>query len=584
MRAKSGYMVTIRHSRAGSRAVALLALCVWMLLVPLWAKPSVQVDPADIVQGKAFRLILRDDSHHQGVPDLTPLERDFSIHGTEQSASVTVINNQIQSETSWIIYLSTQKSGQLTIPALTIDGEQTDPLVIHVQKSQTAVPASPAPTTAPAVSPPKPGLPQNSKEDVLLQVEVDLKKPYLNQQVIYTVRLFNARRLVDVEFQAPQAQDALMFPLGDSRRYQLTEQGKHYAVEEQHFALFPLKSGSLTVTPPQFSALIYDGFPQRIRPQADSIQLQVQPVPAGSTVARWLPAKAVKLEEEYDTDSKTLEEGDTLTREITLKALGMTAELLPEYPFASTADFNVYHDKPVPKNYLQAGEVLGTLTLKVTYVFNTAGTIHIPAFSVPWFNTQNHQWEEAKLPARTLQIKPATAAAAPISSDMTAKPAAGGITARLPAAEAGKQSERLWLLRSGWFWGGGLVVGLLLAAMLLWRRYSGRLPLLATRRELEQGLRRACKKNEARQAADYFLRWAQMHWPQAHPLNVTQAAALSGDQALIQQSTLLSQALYEPRRPHWLGHDFWAAFQHYCAKKARPRASRASALPPIHPD
>ena len=50
----------------------------------LWAKVTVEVDSPQVTQGQPFRLIITNDSYSQSIPDITPLQQDFIISGSEQ--------------------------------------------------------------------------------------------------------------------------------------------------------------------------------------------------------------------------------------------------------------------------------------------------------------------------------------------------------------------------------------------------------------------------------------------------------------------------------------------------------------------
>ena len=549
----------------------------------LWAKVTVEVDSPQVTQGQPFRLIITNDSYSQSIPDITPLQQDFIISGSEQSTSVTAINNKIQSETRWIIYLETNKIGKLVIPSLNIGGQLTKEIPITVSPATANGNTSPTP---PTFSPRKktksiPQSPSDISEDVMLTAEVDLKKPYLNQQVLYTMRLLNSRRLVDVEFVPPTVKDALMFPLGDSNRYEISEQGKRYAVEEQRYAVFPLKSGAITITPPKFSALIYDGFPQRIRPEAPTITLNVKPVPAKTSIADWLPAINVEMEEEYDKQTGRLFVGDTLTREITIKALGITSELLPEYSFSAPSGVNVYSEKPERKNYLQNNEVLGTATFKLTYLFNEPGSVTLPAFQVQWFNTKTGKMESVQLPERRINI--------------IGKPGGAPVKASPPSPEVIKDLNAIaekYLVKkkpsvfTPWFVITSVLIILallLISGILYWFWQRKTSTLLPTRNELEQSLKKACLKNDAHKARDYFIQWAQTRWPHAHPLNLSDVGKLTADKVLMTQVSRLSKAIYEPKQVTWSGQEFWQAFDNYRRKKGNSKNGSNSPLPPINP-
>lgn len=74
------------------------------------AEIQVQVDPSQVSMDESFKLILTQDNlQNGGVPDLTPLQNEFVILGTERRMNYSIINGQTQSSSEWTITLKAQK-------------------------------------------------------------------------------------------------------------------------------------------------------------------------------------------------------------------------------------------------------------------------------------------------------------------------------------------------------------------------------------------------------------------------------------------------------------------------------------------
>lgn len=78
-----------------------------------------------------------DGDEADSVPDLTPLQEDFNIDGTERSMNYTVINGQAHSLSQWIILVTPKKTGVVEIPALQVGSEKTQPATIEVSQEST---------------------------------------------------------------------------------------------------------------------------------------------------------------------------------------------------------------------------------------------------------------------------------------------------------------------------------------------------------------------------------------------------------------------------------------------------------------
>lgn len=530
------------------------------------AEVQIQVDPAEISQGEPFRLLLTQPSLQSanGIPDLTPLRKDFTILGTERSVNYSVINGQTQASSTWVITLKARKVGPVTIPAIRMGNDHSSPLTINVSALDTSI--------------------QNTNndqqlQDIFLTTEVNEKKPYLNQQITYKVRLYNSKQLLDASYQGPKVENALLIPLGNDKRYQTQKNNVTYLVEEQSYAIFPQKSGPLTITSPVFTALVYGFDPQRIKARSKDITLNVQPIPTQFSGQTWIPAKQIKLSDTYENPGQTIEQGSTLVRTITLEGIGIPAQLLPSLHFADSDAFNVYPEKGKERNQVDQGEIVSRSELKVTYLFNKSGKVVIPELKLPWFNTVTGKEEIAVLDPRTINVNPSnvatTNASKPIQDTALASPANPATTETIAASTA----------TNNWAW---IIAALFALAWLLtlglwaWQKRS-HVPGKGAYKRALQALHDACHQNNPQFCRDALLKWANLHWPDAPILNLVDLMRLSTDMQFKKQVQILSQALYqESEKATWHGDELWRSVHNLKQAYTAPK-NKASSLPPMNP-
>lgn len=542
----------------------LIIICLWQNLA--WAKIATQVEPSSIRMGETFRLTITIKAPQaDSVPNLIPLQENFTIVGTERSMAYSIVNGQKSSVNQWIILLTPQKTGTLLIPALQVGQEQTTASSIEVTgDTQTVTPNT-----------------KNNKNDVDSTAEISLKtetKPealYINQQAIYSVKLYNSQRLLDAEYIPPQVDDALLIPLGDTQHSQTILNNRGYTIEEQLYAIFPQKSGTLTINPPVFNAMVFDVVPRRMKIAGKTSTLEVKPIPPNYQGKSWLPAKQVALTEIYDQSESTMIEGSTLIRTVTLQASGLPAQLLPILNFDSTSQYNCYPEKPELKNTARHQDVIGRSDTKITYLLNKAGKINIPALQIHWFNTDTNKEEIATLPARTIEIKPK------IDSPQQPKT----VTPNLAPAEVPANTPSIAVSTSdnlAWWIAGGFALAWLTTLGLWWLRKNT--PRTSSNKKTAlKALRSACKTNNPTQAQSELLKWAALQWPNNPPLNLNHLAKMIHDSPLKKQLSLLSQALYGQETPaEWQGELLWRSITRYLRKKPT-RKSKESGLPPINP-
>lgn len=543
-----------------------ISLILFLLIIGFGAQAqlSLEFDKKKISRGEVFRLtLISDDLPVPEMPDLTPLQQDFNIVGTERRVNYTVINGQSQSHNEWIMMLMPKHAGILNIPIIHLGQQHTQVETIEVSENNV-----------------KNSQFSKSPQGTKLLAEVSETTPYINQQVIYTVKLSNKQHLYDADYQEPHVKDALLIPLGDSRRYQNNEQGVLYAVEEQHYAIFPQKSGDLTIQPPRFNALTYERIPQKISLTAKPIKLHIKSIPTQQQGKIWLPAKNVLLSENYERQQTSLPQGTTLVRTITVEAVGIAAQLIPLLDFKNQAQFNIYPQKPHEKTFFRSPDLMGISTVKLTYLFNQPGPVTIPELQLPWFNTATGQSNIARLPARHFTITPPTASGPSLNSPSTlSHPQKTGstVTGQSPSSSVG--SEHLpnnigWLLAA-------VFAGAWMITLFLWGRYQRKQGINPKQKPLKL-VQEACLANDPYAAKEALLAWAREKWPASNYLNLTDIIKKIDDVNLKKQLNKLSQALYQLSPQPWEGKELWHAIAAYRVKPLR-KSTKDNSLPPLYP-
>lgn len=540
-----------------------LMFCLWMGALLAWAGGiTAELNATQIVLGNQVRLTLTYDPRvEQGVPDLTALRADFTILATQQSISYTMVNGQAQSVAQWGIALQPKHAGMLTIPAITIGSLSSAPIQLNVS------PANKKATVSTAD--------KHSLQDVDMQnaaylsVTVDNKTPYLHQEVLYKVRLVTRHRLLDAHYQAPQVEDAILFPLGEGQQYQMTQSGVVYHVDEQIYAIFPQKSGPLQIIPPSLHALSYDVDPHSVTLHGKTVTLHVRPLPKHAKRQQWLPSKLVRLRESYDHAETHLQQGATVVRTIHLQAQGLVAQLLPEIPFPEQPELRIYPGQPEQGNVIQQGELWAKSKLSVTYVFPKPGVVTLPAIRVPWFNVKTKTIDVAELPARTYEISAAT-------QIKTRKSLARNVQHVL-LTHPSSGHRITWPFKPlTMVWGVlGLGVLGLVYGVFRWRKRAS---------QPYRDLRAACFANDPNRAKAALVAWAKQQWP-AHPINhCTDILPLLKEQdALWLALQDLLVVLYDtPKRVAWQGSILWQAIATFKQPSVTRHASQ-HAVPPMYP-
>ncbi|MBF0137394.1 MAG: protein BatD [Magnetococcales bacterium] len=457
-----------------------MVLLVW--LQPgsgLGAGVTARVDQSVITEGETLRLTLS-IAGQQGrlpQPDLTPLEKDFQILGSSSESNVRIINGHVESMVGLTITLLPQRLGRLTIPALTVAGMKTAPLAIEVVAAGSQARRGAGGGLGGGGGGRGAGGAGGAGGGAVdtgayfLEAEVDTKTPYVQGQVVLQVRFYRAVVFTEGEITEPVIEDAVVERLGEDRASTTEIKGRTYEVMERRYAVFPQKSGPLTLpglvfqgqmrvarsagrdpggTGPfandpffqnffgrdPFAGLLAATRPVKLR--SEPIQLDVRPRPAEFVGPWWLPAAQITLSEEGLHDPVQIRVGDPLTRTVRLHAKGLAATQLPEIAKPRLDGVNIYPDQPVIQSQPKGKWILGEREEKWAMVATRPGTYTLPAIDIPWWDVTEERAKVAQLPSRTLTVLPAaggtTASGGASAVDPPATSAASGGSPPLVAA------------------------------------------------------------------------------------------------------------------------------------------------------
>ncbi len=559
------------------------------------------LDRSRVGEGDSVQLTLEAQGQVAGEPDTAPLQRDFDLLGMSTGSSLSIVNGHSDARTRWVLTLSPKHTGEIEIPALRVGAAESAPLQLQVSRA-------PLPSAA-------------GGADVFIETTLKPDQPYVQQQVIYSVRLLHAVPIDSGQLSEPKPDNVLVRRLGEDREYATTRNGRHYQVLERRYALFAQASGSLKLPAPVFSGEIaasqatggadpwqrlfgkgswFGRNPlggmltptKRVRIRGQSSQLQVRARPDQADAAQWLPAQNLTLQAHWQPQNAQVAAGEPLTLVLDVTAQGLTGGQLPDLAPASAEGFKVYPDQAQRTTEGGTEGVSGKLEQKIAFIPQRAGDLRLPEVRVNWWDTQADAPRVARVPARRVHVSAAAKPALPAGATAEAAPGAARPAPKplpMPVAASGRPS---WGAAGLWPWVSALLavswVGTLLS---LWsRRRQGprRSPTPAAnapRQDTAAAARKrflvACQANDAGGARRALLQWAAAHWPQDPPAGLEALARRLPEptlQALLRQ---LDSALYKDAS-HWDGQTLAR-----CLSRLPPPAQAtpyAGGLAPLYPD
>ena len=494
--------------------------------------------------------------------DLDQLTRDFDVVSTGTSTRMSIINGRTERTRDLQVVLLPRSIGELTIPALNVEGQRTRAIRIEVVDT---------PVNA------------DGSQDVFVESEVDRDVVYVQSQLLHTFRIYEAVDLSDRGRSELKLDDAVIEEL-ESSSFQRTINGRPYRVIEVKHAIFPQKSGELVIPSMSFNGrkstgrrnFLSLGSGELVRRRSDPITVTVKPVPAAWPDAPWVPARNVRIEESWSALPDELAVGDSVTRTLTLVAEGIDSSQLPQIAQADIEGVKAYPDQPRSENRPGNDGITGVGINSTALLITNPGEFTLPAVKLPWWDTDSDSLRYAELPARQFSV--AAPANAPLPD-----------TAPVPAVSApttpvsGLEQASLWM----WTTVAALIGWMGTAAWLSWRLRTPR-TIDSAAQAVEQreaalfkSCLAACNNSNADEARAALQTWAQRYLDQPGLPRLSTVADHF-------QLSELSEALEELERCLYAGGGSWrgerlALALKSCRKQGLRRAAEGGdPLPPLY--
>jgi hypothetical protein len=343
-------------------------------------------------------------------PQLPPLD-SFKVRPRGSSSSFRIINGDRSSSITYNFTLLPMNTGTFTIGEATveIEGEQyrTAPITLIVKE----------PSDIP-----------NTLKDVFAEIVVSNKKPYVQEQVTATLRVYHRVEIrnlkTSIEFQGFR-EEALKGPAQNTR----IVNGIRYLSYELSTALFPLQPGKVEIPAsiieldqvdrsrgnqpsdsfdPFGRGSIFNNF-GRLKHKilrTKAITLDVQPLPQKNR-----PQSFSNLVGDFIISSQLsrteLEVGDTTTLTVTVSGQGNTRDLsLPSPQWGN--DFKIYEDQSEYRQTSGAQSISGERVYTFALVPLKTGKLKVPAIILNYFDPTKGDYVSIQTQASPLTVSPGT--------------------------------------------------------------------------------------------------------------------------------------------------------------------------------
>ncbi len=303
----------------------------------------------------------------------------------------------------------------------------TRPIVVHVGAPLKNALTTVAPAGGQGGQPPLAPAPDGMRgnEELFVDARLDKPKAYIGEQITASWRLYTQtdilkyRPLTEPKYEDFWSEDLL----GAIKHVAWDRQavnGQEYAVAMlMKKALFPLKSGKLTITPLDVEVTTMQSM---FNPNASAsrrspaLTVDVKPLPAEGRPAGFEPANVGQFEVAATVDRAQVKAGEAVTWRITLSGTGNIRNV--KLPKLDHLDGFKLYDPTVREN-IQPGDVVrGEKVYTYLLMPERGGAQSLPAVELPYFDPSIGKYAVARSAALPVTIEgdPTKVAAAPTTA------------------------------------------------------------------------------------------------------------------------------------------------------------------------
>ena len=531
------------------------------------------IDKNPVMANESLILTIEaDDQVSADALDTRALLKDFVVGNTSTSSQTQIINGSINHQTKWTTLLVSKTPGNYIIPAFTIDKVSSQPMRVRV------IPASKPSAT--------------DKKDVFIETTVENDSVYLQGTIQLITKLYLAVDIQRGSLTEPKMDNANIQQLGKDEELSDIKNGTRYRVIKRVYLITPQRSGDYVIKSPVFSGELvmskrrsfFSGFnnTKPVSLMGEDIAITVKPIPQDYE-GQWLPSDLVAIHEEWQPNDQTFTVGDPITRTITLTAIGVSEEQLPEITVQYPADLKTYPDQSDLNSVTRDDRLISQRKDSIAIVPGKAGKLTLPEVKIPWWNTRTNRKEFATLPAKTIDVQPSTSSNTPLTpiAAPVVAPQLSNVPAQTVIKEIAVNSILTWSFLAAW-----------LVTLLLWLihvRYLTKnkpgkqqitAPIGASGKTSWNQFATACKNNEAIAANSALLQWGRTRWPAQSFTSTLEIALFLDHDKLISAVKELQQHLYGNNQKTWQGQTLLGQLK--ATSEPKKTASKTQ-LNPLHP-
>lgn len=392
------------------RSALAIAIFITIVLMPAisWAEVAVSLkldrSQVALVDSVVLTVSVAGSRDSDSMPGIQGLE-NFDVRSGGTSSRVEFINGKISSGVDYTYFIQPQKIGTFQIgPArVQVDGKT------YTSNTAKLRVVKPAGGQGAASSP------------IFLTAEFSKDTVYVEEQTIYTLKLFLRRNVRNINLDLPETEHLVFKQISKPSEYRSTRNGQSYQVIEVQYAVVPSKAGSYAVDPAKMSMTVLQSRRSSTRSFFDDpfgsfssgrplsvsskpLQLTVRPLPQ-----KGKPNDFSGLVGKFKMWSKleplALKTGESATLTVSVSGQG-NVNRIPDLKIPELAHIKIYADKPVLESTQDSEGIRGSKTMKWALVPEKDGRLEVPPVAISFFDPEDQRYKTLTSSPYTLSVVP----------------------------------------------------------------------------------------------------------------------------------------------------------------------------------
>lgn len=263
-----------------------------------------------------------------------------------------------------------------------------------------------------------------------LEIEPKQGPRFVKEMIVARLHVRYVRPVALVRPKPYETPDFELLKLGHGKVFTATDDGFRTPAIEETIALFPKRSGVLTLPSFEQELTYIDRAGKRVQIalKTEPVELEIEPAPVADGVW-WLPARAVTVQDEWSADPSDLPPGEPVRRTITVTAAAQLPTSLPPAPGSTTQGLIVSAASPQrsmaiglpvedkqrqrpnakgrPMEYVESDRPQPISSVSYSWLIRptTGDPVTMPELTLHWFDIDKGEPQAIVLPARTVAFR-----------------------------------------------------------------------------------------------------------------------------------------------------------------------------------